>query len=221
MAVRSSAGTVGVIGLVLYGLVATGSGAAPATGRAQVAGSEWAPLETALEATGAHVERVRVAGWVEVHDSQAINTGRKRLDSVRVSGESVQVQTPKRGSSQYMSVSWLIEGPAARQRWQTVASAVREALAEAGATPMVTVQLEGVAPTKRAAPETVVEQALEPLSVTGRQVWHADASASIAARTIWLPASPLGVNVQAAARRESETGRLRVWVAWPALIQEY
>ena len=221
---RSFVSTVGVIGLILYGLVVTGAGGGSAAGRADAAGADLTRLEEALEATGARVETVRVAGWVEVRDSKALAAGRQRLEAARSQGDTVQLQTPKRGESQYLTVSWTVTGQAARQRWQAVAATVRGALAAAGANPMVTVQLEGTVPGAGADhpdPEGVVEQALEALSVTGRQAWREEASSSIAARTIWLPPSPLGVNVQAAARRDSETGRLRVWVAWPALIQEY
>ena len=64
-------------------------------------------------------------------------------------------------------------------------------------------------------------KAMGALAATDRQPWSDMLAASVAGRTTHLPPGPFGVNVQVAVRRDPARGTTRVWVAWPALLQEY
>ena len=192
---------------------------APASAAAEADGVE--PLSRALEASGAKLEEAVIAARVEVAepaDREKVVaglgwSGKTPKDETRLA----QVQA--RDGRHLLLVRWTLTGVAATH-WDTHAREVSEVLAHYGPAPLLTVQLGG-----RRAPADDLSQipakALDALRATSRQPWADGRAASLAGRTKMLPASPLGVNVQAAARKDQASGQVRVWVAWPALLQEY
>ncbi|HLN64513.1 MAG TPA: hypothetical protein VK464_23570 [Symbiobacteriaceae bacterium] len=179
------------------------------------------PLSSALEASGAKLEEAVIAARVEVAEPAdrekvvaALGwSGKTPKDETRLA----QVQA--RDGRHLLLVRWTLRGVAANN-WEARAREVSEILAHYGSTPLLTVQLGG----RRAPTDDLTQvpaKALDALRATSRQPWADGRAASLAGRTKMLPASPLGVNVQAAARKDQASGQVRVWVAWPALLQEY
>lgn len=179
------------------------------------------PLSNALEASGARLEEAVIAARVEVAEPADREKAVAALGwaGKTPKGETRLAQVQGRDGRHLLLVRWTLSGPAATT-WETHAREVREVLAQYGSSPLLTVQLGG----RRAPAEDltkVAAQALDALRATARQPWSDGRAASLAGRTAMLPSSPLGVNVQAAARKDQATGQVRVWVAWPALLQEY
>lgn len=182
-----------------------------------------ARLEEAMSATGAALERVTVSGWVAVPNAAAREQVASALGWAggTTPGEVRELKLFHQAGGDYLALRWELSG-AAKAPWRAGYTKVRQALAWAGAhgaEPTVTVQLEGT--TERTELMSVATSALDSLQATGRQPWGDPRAASIAAQTPLLPSSGFGVNVQVAARRDAAGKRTRVWLAWPALQQEY
>lgn len=178
-------------------------------------------LQRALDATGASLDRAVISGWVDVEDARAQaqvvgalgwKPGSEAKDEAR------EAAIHRRQGAQYLTLRWVLSGEAA-QGWHDRQARVREALALAGKRPHVTVQLEGT--TARAGLEALGHRALDAVGAVERQPWSGPRASSVAGRTDDLPPSTFGVNVQVALRQTADAGRTRVWVAWPALLQEY
>ena len=182
-----------------------------------------ARLEEAVSATGAVLERVTVSGWVRVAGPEVRDRTAKALGwtGTTAPGEVRELKLYRQEGVDYLALRWELSG-AAKLPWRVTYSKLRHVLDQAGgpgAEPVVTVQLEGI--TERSEVMALSAAALDAVQATGRQPWHDARAASIAARTSLLPGSAFGVNVQVAARREPAGKRTRIWVAWPALQQEY
>lgn len=210
-----------MVGLFMYAgfaLEYESIAAPPAGGRATVS---LAGLETALAATGAGLEQVTITGWVRVgaprvREQVAADLG--WAERAAPPGEMRELKVHRRDGVDYLALRWVLTGVASSD-WQSGQGKVRRALAAVGVNPVVTVQLEGT--TARPGLQEVGARALDALGATERQPWSDSRSASIAGRTDRLPVSAVGVNVQVAVRRVSGVDRAKVWVAWPALLQEY
>lgn len=177
-------------------------------------------LRTALDATGARMERVLITGWVRVPGPQAQDRVSNTLGwsgNKTPKDETRELKLLDRDGKQYLSLRWVLTGGALRE-WQTRQAEARKALTQAGANLVFTVQVEGVAGSGDAT--LLANRALNALGATSRQPWSSAPAASVAGWTAQLPPSAFSVNVQAAVRREAG-GRTRVWIAWPALQQEY
>jgi len=177
-------------------------------------------LADALRATGASLEQVTITGWFELPDPSVERRVTTALEATPTRpGEKRQLRTVVRGGSRSLSVDWSLAG-AATGDWATWCADVRRTLSLVGSGQMITVQLEGTT-VQSVDMFRMVQSALDAVGATQRQPWAGSRAASIAAHTGRLPAGPYPTNIQAAARRDSNTGRTRVWVAWPALQQEY
>jgi hypothetical protein len=182
-----------------------------------------ARLEEAMSATGAALERVTISGWVRVPDQAARARAAAALawGEGTAPGEARELKLYQQEGSDYLALRWQLSG-GAKAAWWAKYSKARQALGSLGAPgaePTVTVQLEGIS--ERTGLMSLSTAALDALQATGRQPWGDARAASIAAQSPLLPGSTFGVNVQVAARRDPAGKRTRVWVAWPALQQEY
>lgn len=177
-------------------------------------------LERALEATGAPLGEALITGWVQT-DQKNVKDGvmaALRRPSHWPKAEAARVERSVRNGKQFLTVNWRLQGDAAHH-WDEALRLVQETLAGLGAEPVTAVQVSGRVPAGD--PSALVKRALDTVGATNRQPWSDPHSASAAGRSPYLPASPLGVNVQVAARHDAATGHVTVWVAWPALNQEY
>jgi hypothetical protein len=182
-------------------------------GRASLAG-----LATALAATGARCDEVQLTGWVSVANPSAKDRLLQALGPARA-GESRQANLREQNGQSYLVVRLVLTGKALGA-WQSRVQALQKALdAVSTGTAEMTVQLGGPAPDGSLT--EVAAKALGALAAVDRQPWSDTRAASVAGRTKDLPPSPFGVNVQVAVRRDAVKGQTRVWVAWPALQQEY
>ncbi|HEY3368942.1 MAG TPA: YwmB family TATA-box binding protein [Symbiobacteriaceae bacterium] len=207
----------GLAALFMYaGFVAEGQQATAPPPKADLAG-----LQQALSAANADIHTVLITGWVRVTRPVAQDTLSATLGwaSGAVPREEVRdLRRYQRDGVSYVGVRWVMAGTGLTG-WQARVARVRAALAAAGPDPMMTVQLEGTTPRSDFLP--LENQALDAVHATDRQPWSDGKAASIAGHTKALPPGPFGVNVQVAARKDGADGRTRVWVAWPALQQEY
>lgn len=207
-----------VVGLIMYAgfVLEHGSVATSAVGTSELAG-----LESALAATGASLERVTITGWVAVEASDA----REQVSSALgwagqgiPAGETRELKLHRREDGLYLAMNWRLSG-GSLEIWPSRYALARRALAKVGGEPSVTVQLEGT--TEQSDLLALGQQALDEVKATDREPWTGPSAASVAGRSALLPASPFGVNVQVAVRSEASGRKARVWVAWPALLQEY
>lgn len=207
-----------VVGLFMYAgfVLEHGSVATTATDSSGLAG-----LGHALGATGATLERVTITGWVTVEASEA----REQLLSAlgwaghgTPAGEIRELKLHRRADGLYLALSWSLSGESA-VAWPSRQALVKRALSRVGDEPSLTVQLEGS--TEQSDLLSLAQRALDEVKATDREPWTGPSAASVAGRSKLLPASPFGVNVQVALRSEPSGRKARVWVAWPALVQEY
>lgn len=207
-----------VVALFMYAgfVLEHGSVATTATERTGLA-----VMERALEATGASLERVLITGWVQVEEA-----GARELVSASLgwagkgipAGETREVKLHRREDGLYLSLLWSM-GSGSAEAWPARHASVQRALDKVGSSPRVTVQVEGT--TEQSDLLTLGQRALDELRGTDREPWTGPSAASVAGRSPLLPASPFGVNVQVALRKEPSGQKARVWVGWPALLQEY
>jgi hypothetical protein len=214
-----------LVGLFMYtGFVVEYGTGIPTSSATSVGAVSSAPslaaLEDALAATGAGLDRVVITGWVRASQSGARDQVAKALGwkEKAPSGETQELKLVRRDGVDYLALRWVLTG-SARASWQAKQGKVREVLGAAGADLNYTVQLEGA--TERTDFAGAGAGAMEILDARDRQPWSDAHAVSIAGRTGRLPASAFGVNVQVAVRRNADQGGSRVWVAWPALQQEY
>lgn len=174
------------------------------------------PLNRALEAGGASLTEARITGWVRADRPQAAQQARAQMGLV-LAGQT-RIDTLSHEGGQFVTVAWYGDGARATE-WPAVFEALASSLGASGGTPTLSVTLTG----ERAGgePEALVSRALDSLGATQRQPWSGPQAASAAAVSPYLSPSPLGVNVQVAARRDAKTGRVTVWAGWPTLNQEY
>lgn len=209
--------------LVLIGsLVATLLYTGAATKYGKVAGAPDTGINglgDALRATGAVIDRVTIIGWIEVPDNRLEQQVRTALEwTQRVPAETRDLRTLERNGVRYLTLRWVFPtNPAVN--WAVRFAQVRQALSRSGGEPVLTVQLEGT--TGRTGPARVAKSALDVVDAIRRQPWAGPESASLAGWSPRLPAGPHPTNIQVAARTDAQTGRTRVWVAWPTLQQEY
>lgn len=186
----------------------------------RAAAPDVANLQTALEAAGATLDNVVITGWVRTDRPQSKDRVVASLgwsSGKAPDGEVRESSLFVRNGQYVVSVRWVMAG---QKNWAGRTADVRKALAKVGADPATAVQLSGAV---NGAPDLVqlAGKALDALGATNRQPWSDPRAASVAGQTAMLPEGPYSVNLQVAARRDSLTGRTRVWVAWPALLQEY
>jgi hypothetical protein len=211
-----------IVAMFMYAGFAIQGGVPATTGMrgGQAAGGMGA-LQRALEATGAHLGSAVLTGWVQTDRPQARDRVMAALGwsgSTAPAGESREIQLRTQGGHYIVTVRWSLSSQAARL-WQARTKITQEALSLAGATPHMTVQLEGT--TSGGELPATAERALDALAATQRQPWSDLRAASVAGKTFDLPPSTFGVNIQVAVRHDALTGLDHVWVAWPALLQEY
>lgn len=178
----------------------------------------FATLQVALRTAGASVDKVTLLGLAPVGEGQAAERLKQELAELartagRLDSRSISGNGPPR-----LAISWILQGEEA-QDWKQRLDSLQGVLARAGAQ-LMTVQLEGERPS-RMEPERLAAQALDSLRATSRQPWSDNRAASAAGSTLLLPPGIRGVNVQAAARTKADGSGVKVWVAWPALQQEY
>lgn len=207
-----------LVSLVMYaGFVSQqGTSVAAATQAQGVLG----PLQTALTNTGATLDRAQMTGWVQVKSPDVLTKVKEKLGWNRAVG-STELREAKvhfREQKYYLAVHWVIKGESA-SRWHDGYERLASALTGVGINPAITVQLEGKSP--KARPLDQANQAMAVLRAGDRQSWSDSYAASISGRTAALPPGPFGVNLQVAVRRVDADQGTRVWVAWPALQQEY
>lgn len=209
-----------VVALLMYaGFASQAAGGIPVTG-ARVPAEPMAALERGLEATGAKLTRVTILGWVRMERKNGADDVRKALGwtGAAPQGEVRDSHLSTRDGAQYLSVRWELPGDSS-DGWVFKQAAVRRALALGGKDPFLTVQLEGEVAGSQ--PTALTAAALNALGAVERQDWEGPSAASSAGRSAQLPPSMFGVNVQVAARQDDRTGNTRIWLAWPALQQEY
>jgi hypothetical protein len=227
LTMRQLLGIACVVALFMYAgfasLYGPGTPALSSAGTAVTPGAtmDLSPLAQALAATGAGLEEAVVAGRVEV----ASPSDRDRVVAAlgwtgkTPKGEMREAQLYDRDGKHVLIIRWTLQGQSAAL-WSDRHREVRQVLALYGPTPLTTVQIGGQSDKAGELPK-VAARALDAVQATDRQPWTDGRAASMAGRSAVLPPSPLGVNVQVAVRRVEETGASRVWVAWPALLQEY
>jgi|GEM_PF-5239914 len=181
---------------------------------------ELSVLQTALESAGATLNEVTVTAWGEVPQTSSLKTARRALawDGPSPAGELRELQVSTRHGQQFLTLRWVLKG-SAMSTWNAKLQMAMSALPEAGIKVEWTVQVSGQATVDP--PEISVARALGAVSATGLQPWSGPRSASLAGHTAKLPARATGVNIQAAARQDPIRKVSTVWVAWPALLQEY
>lgn len=210
-----------VVGLFMYAGFAIQFGAVPvAHGEFTTEGS-LSGLQRALRATGAELDRVVITGWVPVAGPQsreqvAVALGWK--DGQIPADEFRELSLHKRDGQTYLSARWEMTGTTTAT-WAASQGALRRTLSRVGSGGNVTVQLQGV--TNRTDSLAAANQALDAVRGQHRQEWTDSLAASVSGQSTDLPPSPFGVNIQAALRRDASAGVTRVWVAWPALLQDY
>lgn len=214
----------GVVGILMYSAVVSQQGipaaAAPLSAGARAPAQSLEALQKSLEATGARLDEAVITGWAEAGsagDRDAVAAALGWTGPVP-SGESRAVAVRQGNGRQYVTVRWTLTGKAASQ-WQPAVRAVQKALEKEAGSPSMAVQLGATAP--GGSLTELAGKALGALSATDRQPWSDRRAASVAGRTTLLPPGPFGVNVQVAARRDAAQALTRMWVAWPALLQEY
>lgn len=210
---------VSIVGLLLYAGLVIQQETVSTQGKGL--SGDYGTLQEVLEATGAELDEAIIAGSVPVLDPSVEDQVKAALGwtvSDAFKGERREIQTQERDGHYYVTVRWTLSGTVAAS-WASKPQHVYSSLAEVGESPSVTVQLEGR--TSLASDVLLVNRALDTVNATGRQPWQGALSASVAARSSHLPDSPLGVNVQVAMREDQEGEGARVWVAWPALLQDY
>lgn len=210
----------GIVAILMYGAAVGQKGipalAAPHEVGARVPSQSLAALQRSLEAAGAPLTQAVITGWAEVQgpgDKDRVEAALGWKGSAP-EGETRTVSIRAIEGHSYATVRWVLSGKAAA-RWQVAAKAVQAGLASA----KVTVQLEGV--TESEGLTELAGKALGAVGATDRQPWSDLRAASVAGRTTQLPPGPFGVNIQVAVRRDAAREQTRVWVAWPALLQEY
>ncbi len=207
-----------VVGLIMYIGFVVEQDSAPASALAYQ--GDIRELQRAFDATGAGLERAVVSGWVRVTDHSARERVLMALgwkaDDLLNHGRHLSLRTS--WGERFLVLRWSLSDEQA-PAWPEAYRRVVEALQTAGAAPHITVHLEGKAATADVG--SILEAALDAVGAQARQPWSSPPAASIAGRSALLPASPFGVNIQAAARHNPVDGSTRVWVAWPALVQEY
>jgi len=180
----------------------------------------FAQLSAVMEAVGAATDEVVLTGWVEVANTKARQQlmAALRWSGATPAGEVREAVIRQREGRQVLSVRWVMKQPAVSV-WEPRAKALKETLAGVGSGPQVTVQLSGRAEVTDL--PVAARKGLDAVNATQRQPWSDKRSASLAGRSEGLPESPFGINVQIAVRADTAGGKARVWVAWPALLQEY
>lgn len=212
-----------LVGLFMYaGFVVThGDGAVTVSGARS---GSVASLQLAMDAAGAKTDQAVITGWVPTGQLNAAGIVRNALGwtgQQTPAAEARDVKLLSRNGTTYVSVRWAFTRPQ-DQRWAEAQEKVSRALFQVGDGARVTVQLEGTAAqAELSGLREIANKAVDALDTTGRQPWSEGRSASVAGQSAWLPKSPFGVNVQVAVRQEAGAQGARVWVAWPALQQEY
>jgi hypothetical protein len=211
-----------IVALFMYAGFAIQGGVPAMTGsQGAQAATSIMPLQHALEATGATTDTAVITGWVEVDRPQARDRVAAALnwnDGKAPVGETRDANLRTQDGRYIVTVRWTLTGLAARS-WNEKLRAARAALSLAGADPRMTVQLGGT--TSGEDLPDVAGKALDAVAATGRQPWSDMRAASVAGITAQLPASSFGINIQVAVRHDALTNQDKVWVAWPALLQEY
>lgn len=213
----------GVVGVLLYGAAVSQKGlpafAAPHATPVQAPSQGLGALVKGLEATGAGLDEATLAGWGEVREPGARDRVATALGAVPGEGESRTIEVRDRDGRSYVTVLWKLTGKAA-SRWAASFGVLQKVLQQSTHAPSVTVQLGGTTADFGNLTD-LTARALDSLRATDRQPWSDPRAASVAGRTTHLPPGPFGVNVQVAVRTDPAKGTTRVWVAWPALMQEY
>lgn len=212
----------GVVGVLLYAAAVSQKGmpafAAPHETPVQAPAQGLEALVTGLEATGAGLEEAKLTGWAEVRAPGDRDRVINALGAVVAERENRTVSVREQDGHQYVTVQWSLAGKAASQ-WAARLRVLQKVLQQIGQAPSVSVQLSGTTAGDNLTDLT--DRALGALRATDRQPWSDPRAASVAGRTTHLPPGPFGVNVQVAVRKDPAKGTTRVWVAWPALMQEY
>jgi len=214
----------GLVSIFMYGALVSQRGvpvaAAPFAGAAKAPAQSLGALQRSLEATSASLSEAVITGWAEIADPGDCNKVAVALGwtGAPPEGESWNVATRERNGRYYITARWTLSGQAV-SRWQAAVKSLQEGLEHSTRAPSVTVQVGGVAQGDDLT--GVASKALGALGATDRQPWSDTRAASVAGRTTLLPPGPFGVNVQVAVRRDAARDETRVWVAWPALLQEY
>lgn len=214
----------GVVSLLMYGAAVSQKGVPGAAqpfavaSKASVGGLD--ALKIGLAATGASVDEAVVIGWGEVRAASDRDKIAQALGwhGSPPEGESRTLALREQNDKLYVTVRWTLSGKAIG-RWQQSAVTVERALKPSALVTSVAVQVSGVT-AEDGLPE-LSGKALDALAATDRQPWSDQQAASVAGRTTQLPPGPFGVNVQVAVRRDAGKDNTRVWIAWPALLQEY
>jgi hypothetical protein len=178
------------------------------------------PLHELLRETGADLQQVVIAGWVRAArpDARTLVVDDLAWDGTPPAGETRIVTLRHYGDEEYVTLRWTLTGRAISD-WERRSAQAMQALARAGGPPRLTVQLEG----QTAVTDLLgqADRALRRFGASDHETWSDSFAASVVAYTSKLPPSPFGPNVQIAFRRVEGTEKARVWVAWPALMQEY
>jgi hypothetical protein len=210
-----------LVGLFMYVGFAAQPNALSATELNEAKPLQLTGLHYAFEAAGGKLEQATITAWSEVTDASVQQRAAKLLgwrEGDAPEGESRSLIIHRKAGVPHLSLRWVLTGRAA-ERWSARAALVNRAMLLTGPNPSLTVQLEGV--TEKADLLGLGTKGMDALGAKGRQVWSSPAAVSIAGRSVQLPPSAFGVNVQIAVRTDSVTKRNRLWVAWPALLQEY
>ncbi len=210
-----------VVGLIMYAGFASQNGSVQAVVHSATGAPSLGALQRCFDATGGALQKVQITGWVEAESKDALSLVNDRLGwtpGLNVPQELREARLHDRDGHQFVAVRWILTGTAAAT-WQSSYNRLDQTLGAVGKGQAITVQLEGTTPKKH--PLALATRALDAVGAVERQPWSDAFAASIAGRSAQLPSGPFGVNVQVATRQESAANQIRVWVAWPALQQEY
>ncbi len=209
-----------VMALLFYSFYVGEAGGTSAHGATILRKSELGALETALQAAGGRLTKVVVNGWIEVAGPADMERIRESLGWNQTKPYPTETResgiVPRQGRL-FLALTWKMD-EAGLYTWEERAQSVRSAMRTNGREPEITVQLEGERTVSD--PDRLTEIVSVALRGHSQQRWRDDRASSIAGQSPLLPPSAMGVNYQVAARLLDDQV-VRIWVAWPALNQEY
>jgi hypothetical protein len=206
--------------LLFYSIYVGEAGGIPAHGAAITRQSELGALETALQSAGGRLTEVVIKGWIEVAGSADMERVKESMGwdgSISGSTETRELRIVPGQGRLFLALTWRMNGTALHD-WEEGFQSVRSAMQGSGREPYLTVQLAGER--KLSNPDRLTETVSAALQGIDPQRWRDERASSVAGLSPLLPPSTMGVNYQVASRRLSD-GVVKIWVAWPALDQEY
>lgn len=183
-------------------------------------GPRIAALEQAMARAGGSLEAARFRLVAPISDPAAPTKVRAALgwDGAVPVGESREARLHTEAGMYYLALDWRMTGEPA-SRWVEHHAALSKVLGDMGIATPIHVEIEGMSSRPAEDLLATAHAALDGVDAATRQPWTGERSASVAGRSVYLPAGPHEVNVQVATR-SMEQG-VRLWIAWPALTGDY